>query len=435
LLDHGPPAPLYLALRAARRAIARNPDDANAYLLLGQIYSDLQNRTREGGYAPNELREIRLAQAVGALQQAVSLDPELAEAHNLLADQYRRLGYLDLTARHMREHLRCVQNAPPPAGLSAEDRAKALQQREDQIQSLEAVVKRREDDLLAKHNKLPAADKAALALRSDRDAGGLAITALDALKTIDFKELAEKDPAAARRAAFMQIDVLFLMGQLSDIREVVKGDETFDWYRIRLAAATGDYAEADEILEKLSKRAATLELDRGLVAGRLADLVARTATRATNMAGPLPALFDLAEMQARLQRASGPQMQIDIVAGLVEAYNRVPNQGLWFLAVRDMARESIVPVQQEVDLRVLRGWLALEAGDNKKALEELQTALSLRWQPRHFLPVLATLGAASPFEVMTSMFGGGSAVVPPLFDFNGRGLAVIGLQRLQAKKE
>src|SRR5436305_11152598 len=43
----GPPAELYLALRIARRGLARNPDDSAAWLLLGQLYFNIANRTLE----------------------------------------------------------------------------------------------------------------------------------------------------------------------------------------------------------------------------------------------------------------------------------------------------------------------------------------------------------------------------------------------------
>ncbi len=47
--DDGPVGFLYLALRAARRAIRTDPDDARAYLVLGEAYLRLLTRTAERG--------------------------------------------------------------------------------------------------------------------------------------------------------------------------------------------------------------------------------------------------------------------------------------------------------------------------------------------------------------------------------------------------
>ena len=50
--DQGPPALLYLAVRAARRAVRDNPDDAQAYLVLGEAYRRMLQKTREQAWNP-----------------------------------------------------------------------------------------------------------------------------------------------------------------------------------------------------------------------------------------------------------------------------------------------------------------------------------------------------------------------------------------------
>ncbi|HZY83432.1 MAG TPA: hypothetical protein VFE78_01265, partial [Gemmataceae bacterium] len=62
--DDTPPALLYLAVRAARRALAVNPEDAQAYLILGQSYRLLLHATRERAWAQRvpELVHLRRAQ-------------------------------------------------------------------------------------------------------------------------------------------------------------------------------------------------------------------------------------------------------------------------------------------------------------------------------------------------------------------------------------
>src|SRR5205823_2708648 len=83
LRDDTPPALLYLAIRAARRALARNPEDAQAYLVLGESYLRLLNDTRERAWGERmqELVQLRQVQASTALNQAISLDPRLAQAY------------------------------------------------------------------------------------------------------------------------------------------------------------------------------------------------------------------------------------------------------------------------------------------------------------------------------------------------------------------
>src|SRR5206468_681819 len=81
-----PPALPLLAVRAARRAVAVNPEDANAWLRLGQAYLLLRNvtgeRSGEGLLPP--LAQLRHVQIVTALEQAVRLDPDVEVAHHEL---------------------------------------------------------------------------------------------------------------------------------------------------------------------------------------------------------------------------------------------------------------------------------------------------------------------------------------------------------------
>src|SRR5262249_46264079 len=79
--DDTPPALLSLGVRAARRALADNPADAQAYLVLGQCYLRLIHDTRERAWGRlfPELVQLRYAQASAALHQAVSLKPNLAQ--------------------------------------------------------------------------------------------------------------------------------------------------------------------------------------------------------------------------------------------------------------------------------------------------------------------------------------------------------------------
>ncbi len=122
--DDEPSALVYLAIRAARRAIAVNPDDADAYLVLGQGYLSLLGHTRERAWASQmpDLVELRRVQASAALNRVLVLRPGSARAHRGLADLYRDMGYLDLALEHLQAYVRSPRQAGPAGDGSAEVR-------------------------------------------------------------------------------------------------------------------------------------------------------------------------------------------------------------------------------------------------------------------------------------------------------------------------
>ncbi len=120
--DDMPPALLYLAVRAARRALAVNPDDARAYLVLGESYLGLLYGTRERiwGRQMKDLVQLRHAQASAALNQAVTLKPDFAQAHLSLAKLYQEMGYLDRALEHFQIYFQLFQKAGPPPEVRIE---------------------------------------------------------------------------------------------------------------------------------------------------------------------------------------------------------------------------------------------------------------------------------------------------------------------------
>ncbi len=123
--DRGPAAVAYLAIRAARRAVADDRFDAAAYLWLGEAYFALQDRTRDGlwGSRLRPLKLLRHVQAVGALEEAVRLDPDRIDAHLKLLTLYRNGVLLDAALDHWKEVNRLTLK-PNEAG---EPEYKALQ--------------------------------------------------------------------------------------------------------------------------------------------------------------------------------------------------------------------------------------------------------------------------------------------------------------------
>ena len=103
--SQNPAGPL-LAVRSARQAIAINPDDGAAWLELARAYSLLAARVENRlANASGMLKELRRAQRVTALNQAVICNPESEAARDALAAILGEVGYADLSLRHRRVQL------------------------------------------------------------------------------------------------------------------------------------------------------------------------------------------------------------------------------------------------------------------------------------------------------------------------------------------
>src|SRR5206468_3536099 len=127
------PALPLLAVRAARRALAANPDDAAAWLRLAQAYRLVDRATWEGLPAPlPPLAYLRHVQVTTALKQALALDPDSPDAHGLLADVFDRWGFLDLAHTH-----RAAQARLTPAGAARAELTDSARRLEELVQDAE----------------------------------------------------------------------------------------------------------------------------------------------------------------------------------------------------------------------------------------------------------------------------------------------------------
>jgi tetratricopeptide (TPR) repeat protein len=233
--DDTPPALLYLAVRAARRAVAVNPEDAQAYLVLGKSYRLLLRATRERAWTGrvSELMHLRRAQASAALNRAVALAPELAQAHLGLAELYSEMNYLDLALHHLRQY----QNV---AGAAAALDEKAVSRLAEDVAGREAAY-------AAEAGKSRVFDRAKLAYEK-----GLAGKARDLLL--------ESDVAAfGAEGMVLELDLLLRTGQPRKVREWTSPEQKaalrpmpYHWVRAQALAASGDYALAEEECERLA---------------------------------------------------------------------------------------------------------------------------------------------------------------------------------------
>ncbi len=367
--ERSPALPL-LAIRAARRAVAANPEDANAWLRLGQAYLLLRNTSRERdslGLPP--LAQLRHVQIVTALEQALRLDPALEAAHHELAFLYGARHFLDQALEHRREEVRLSRKAGRRANETAEEFTERLDLLEKDTAKLVALV---ED-----HRKTYV--RASATLQGDRLAQADLALKLG-LARLAAEEVLLSSPADLLRPAGirLEVDLLLSLGRAQEVRSVLadKGLRAsknamgyydllapknpggaalyalpyhwpaYEWLHLLGAAAVGDYAAAREDL---------------------------TVTRAELRAGHLR----LRQRPRDLQRQawmlwpgllSSPPL---LPAFTARALAEVHQQG-----TAAEAGERALRAQQ-ADLAVLEGLLALEQGDPSAARAAFAEALEV----------------------------------------------------------
>jgi tetratricopeptide (TPR) repeat protein len=371
--DEAPPALLYLAVRAARRAVATNPDAAQAYLVLGECYLRFLNATRERGWSEQlqELQQLRRAQASAALNKAVKLRPDFAEAHLALGNLYQMMGYYDLMLKHLRAYMELARRAGPPPGMDPERFSEQAAVFEDQMNHLAHEVELRESKHEVTASGLPVVERAYNAAGQ-----GLQGKALDMLLESDIS-------AFGPRGAALELELLLGTGRPENVLEwlgpelisQVGGATSYHWIRIQALAATGNYEAAREACDDLAGILGPG--GPGQESGRLQNILAVTVGQRV-----------LSEYAAG---ASLPDL-------MREAYERSD----FLRQVRGLAQS----LRREADVSVLRGLLALEEGAVDAAEIAFRKAL-VYWRDEQ--------AAAS---------GAG-------LDFNGRPIAQAGLHWLE----
>jgi tetratricopeptide (TPR) repeat protein len=340
--DDTPPALLYLAVRAARRAIAVNPDDAQAYLVLGESYVRLLQSTREriwGEQLP-ELVELRRVQAAAALNQAVSLKPGFAQAHLSLSRLYGEMGYLDLTLEHLRAYTKLIHEAGNPPEVSAEQFREQEASYDEELKELTKEVEKRDNTHAVATVDMKVLERA---FRAWHD--GLAGKARDLLLQSDIA-------AFGPRGMALELELLLKTGRPRPVLEWIGpeqvealGTQPYHWLHVQALAASGDYALAEEECNLLS-----------------------------------PSLGSSPQGQESVRMREGMALQISQRAlderpkerSLPEIYRRRFDQSDFRNGLARLAQI----LRREADVTVLRGLLALEEGDTDEAEIAFRTALS-----------------------------------------------------------
>jgi tetratricopeptide (TPR) repeat protein len=333
--DDTPPALLYLAVRAARRALAVNPEDADAYLALGESYMRLLEDTRERVWvrrAP-KLGELRLAQASAALNRAVALKPDLAQAHLRLFNVYKQIGYVDLMLKHLRAYL----DLTGTAGRAAAD-GKAADPNERLLGRLAKAVAEGESAYADKAPKMRVLDRAQLAMEK-----GLGGKARDLLLESDVSAFGA--PGLA-----LELNLLLRTGRVKNVRDwtdpsqksALGGAYNYHWLRAQALAALGEYALAEEECEQMAE------------AGRGAEV---------------------AQLREKMALVVGAEVLDESPLGL--AWGLPARRGPGRILCYQKLAENAVSLMQGASATVFKGLLALEEGRTEDARAEFRLALSL----------------------------------------------------------
>jgi tetratricopeptide (TPR) repeat protein len=332
-----PLAEVMAAVRAGRRAVAENPDDANAYYTLGQAYSTLANLTAENRWSSREgvsqIRRIRHVQASAAFNRALQLNPRLAGAHRDLALLYRSIGCLDLAVDHLKAYVAIPPRwgGPPKTGPEAEEMGKDLKQ-------LAKFVDDRLVSFERNSAKSSVSDRALLA--TQMELGGVARSIL----------LKSDVSAFGQSGVELEVDLLLRTGRPREVLDWTTpevrgslGDQKYHWTRAQAHLALGDYAAADV---------------------ELADMI-----------GP----------GGRMAAATSVGLEMAPVVGK-NILDGVPKGGVladstWFMISRlDLERRAIELAQTltlQANMVTLRGVIAFEAGSTDASRAHLTQALSL----------------------------------------------------------
>jgi hypothetical protein len=343
--DDAPPELLLLAVRAARRALEVNPDDALAHLALGEAYLRLAGSTRERAWRKGlpYLQRLRHVQTAAAFHNALRLQPDLVRAHEGLVFLYQDMGCLDLTLEHLREVVRASRTRGRLPGESTERALVRLADQAGRLEHLEKEVAHRVKRWEANSARMSVLDRARRAEEEQLSGQALAVF-------LDQPDLAG---AAGKRGVEREVHLLLTAGRAEEARawltpdlEEYIGPAAYQWLRAQIAAARGDSAAADAALAAMTPPDQIGEGSSGPITARqaIAMTVAEGVTRA-HLADPV--------------RRYGLYFPLDLPALLGRMHE-----------MADILR-------RQAETNAFRARLALEAGNVVHAEALLRQALSV----------------------------------------------------------
>jgi hypothetical protein len=340
LHDDAPSEPLLLAVRAARRALAVDPEDAYAFLFLGKAYARLAQRTREPSWGTRlpDLAALRQAQILTTLEQAVLLRPDLDQAHDLLAQLYLAQGQRDRALDHRRAQLQILEASARRRGSAASLDREQLAALQAHVEDLEKLVNQGEKTYQA--NLAGKTDPSKVLMRAE-------LAARNGLSRKALQMLVESSPAVfGRPGVEYELDLMIKAGQSYQLRDWLEPEyefkidfEMYHWLKARAAASCGEYAEADA------------ELNRGSEPLRRVPLLPKVTA-------PVRSTVAFQVARAVLTRPLAAEIVFETLHPLALLTDRL---------------------RQEADQQVLRGLLALESGAVEAAGQHFRAALDV-WE-------------------------------------------------------
>jgi hypothetical protein len=265
-----PPGLPLLAVRAARRAVTAHPDDARAWLLLGQAYLTLGHGTAEArpDASPVPLDMVRHVQTVTALHQALLCDPDLVPAHEALALLYTQRRYLDLALSHRARQLHLTRAAGPVFGEEPSAFARRLERLEGLVDVLEREVQDQENRFVVRAHRLADNPLARAQVALDLGLAG---------KALDDVLLRSQFLLFGAEGARLQLQLLLMTGRAEQVRQFLDDEDmrrsadvlgvfempagpgqswvfrlpAYDWFSFCQAAAAGQYGRAGAVLARL----------------------------------------------------------------------------------------------------------------------------------------------------------------------------------------
>ena len=379
--DAGPPDALYLAIRACRRALAKNPEDPLSQRALAEAYYRLNSMTKERSRTKIRGRDgsdrsffphvgmIRQTQIAAALQAMLKADPpkdQAQMAHYLLSEAFAEPQFLESRVMHFKKFQQLAKELEYIPMTPPDKFPEAMKSLDADVKKLDRLLKNQLDRYeVTAGSKRDVMEKVRVAMEN-----GLSEKALNML--IDAK------------TGRSEIVVLLLgLGRIDDADQVLTpqpdqkatfdprafgthpmlGLPAYEWYQVQKCAAAGDYAGADryladsieavrkeavptDLLDQLgivSKKASGAKTDRGSFVGLLlGDLMLRQGQKTTGLPWQWGQLIGKSDKGVAYRLSTGNTLAI--------------------------AQQSLLPSRtQEANLWTIRAWIALEAGSIEKA--------------------------------------------------------------------
>jgi tetratricopeptide (TPR) repeat protein len=247
-------ATLTLAIRHLNLSLAENPDDSEAYQLLGQLYTSLGTVEQivSGESAGERPAQVRYLQAVIAFREALMVDPESRGSLLGLMQLYHQRGRLDLAKDTLEKWLALEDEKPSGSDDQYEETVTQLylqkREYEDQLEKSDTQL----EETLKKQSEAIAQAEAAKAAESGKSPGAAPGEARP-LGEAEAEEATEVILAAMTcNSAGRPLKALQMLQEKSD---VMRANPLGSVILGQLLMETGELEEAHRVLSILSQEA------------------------------------------------------------------------------------------------------------------------------------------------------------------------------------